>query len=79
MFAVRDLLLLECPSSPLSLLFSPTPASLVMAEISPSEYLTMANQAYVVAYVTGPVHPPTSHRSISSIFLHSRLRNDPSV
>ena len=48
---------LNVSCSPPSLTFSPTPASPVMSEISPQEYLTMANQAYIVAYVTGLVHP----------------------
>ena len=38
-----------------------------MAEIPPQEYLKMANQAYVVAYVTGLVHParPPSFRILN--------------
>ena len=31
-----------------------------MSEIPPQEYLKMANQAYIVAYVTGLVHPAPS-------------------
>lgn len=50
-------LLLDVPRSPSSPPLSPLPPSPLMSEISPQEYLTMANQAYIVAYVTGSVYP----------------------